>query len=443
MIDKNSKNDFETNTLAIVDQLLKKRIKNSEKIYCYARKALINYLTVLQKSKNKETVKKTIEFFNANERTLPINADKRVTSERAAFLNGFAAHYLDLDDTQANFRGHPSAVIMSALFAITTPEDELKDFLWAFIQGVEIAGKLGKLLNPRLAWQGWHTTGVIGTVAAAASLGVYKKLNKDQLINILSFAVTQASGLEAQSGSDGKPFNAGIAARNAATAFLTVRSGIKANQNPFGNDRGWLMTLASLKVEPNQLVKDWLNPAEIIEPGLWFKTFPFCSAGMASYDASENLYASGLRINDCKKILIHFPQGGDHALRYKVPKTGKEGRFSAEYIVWQILSRGSLNERLFEVSHVPQEFVQLQKIFERKHDLTNTLEDARPTEVEVILKNGSKLSRKVIYPKGSPKNEIDENTLWLNFSEQVGEASCQIQKFLKKDSSRVIKLTNM
>ncbi|MFM9745626.1 hypothetical protein ACKI2C_49580, partial [Streptomyces brasiliscabiei] len=89
-----------------------------------------------------------------------------------------------------------------------------------------------------------------------------------------------------------------------------------------------------------------------------------------SYDASENLYASGLRINDCKKILIHFPQGGDHALRYKVPKTGKEGRFSAEYIVWQILSRGSLNERLFEVSHVPQEFVQLQKIFERKHDLT-------------------------------------------------------------------------
>ncbi|MFM9746116.1 hypothetical protein ACKI2C_52045, partial [Streptomyces brasiliscabiei] len=78
--------------------------------------------------------------------------------------------------------------------------------------------------------------------------------------------------------SDGKPFNAGIAARNAATAFLTVRSGIKANQNPFGNDRGWLMTLASLKVEPNQLVKDWLNPAEIIEPGLWFKTFPFCSA---------------------------------------------------------------------------------------------------------------------------------------------------------------------
>ncbi|GAJ27510.1 MmgE/PrpD family protein [Liquorilactobacillus sucicola DSM 21376 = JCM 15457] len=440
---KNLKIDFQTNTTALVSQLLVGQEKYEQKFEVCAKRALINYLTVLQKSKDEPAVKKINESFDKSQQNFPLNAGQKITAERAAFLNGFAAHYLDLDDTQANLRGHPSAVIMSALFAVTTSKDEIKSFLWAFIQGVETAGKLGKVLNPKLAWRGWHTTGMIGTVAAAAAIGVYKRVNKKQLINTLSFAVTQASGLEVQSGSDGKPFNAGIAARNAVYAFLTAKSGINAEQDPFSNSRGWLKTIADLEIKPEQLIKNWLSPAEIEVPGLWFKTYPFCSAGMSSYDAARSLYAKGIRIDNCQKVIIDFPQEGDHALRYKLPRTGKEGRFSAEYIVWQVLSRGAVTAASFELLQVPQSFTALQTIFQRQHNLVNDSKDARPTEIKIMLKDGTKISKKVIYPEGSPRNEIDTRTLWSNFSKLNTEGSQRLRKLLDDELGKVIELIDM
>jgi 2-methylcitrate dehydratase PrpD len=423
MIVKNLESESVSNTERIVEKLLLKRTKSDEKLLLEAKRALINYLTVLSKGAEKAEVKKLFVFFKVDKASLPLTYEDNISATRAATLNGFAAHYLDLDDTQADLRGHPSAVIMSALFAVTDTKDTMDNFLWSFVQGVELAGKFGKLLNPTLAWRGWHTTGVIGTIAAAAAIGVYKQFDKNELINILSFAATQSSGLEVQSGSDGKPFNAGMAARNAVEAFLFTKIGLEANHDPFGNNRGWFKTIQKIQIDSQNIVNNWLNPAEIEEPGLWFKTHPFCSAGMSSLDAAKELYKSGVRMKDCQKVIIHFPLGGDHALRYRSPQNGKEGKFSAEYIIWQALSFGDVKDKYFEFPKVPESFKLTNILFTRENDLKNDEIEARPTKIEVILKDNSIISKTIIFPQGSPKNRKSTNELQINLRQQIKSTS--------------------
>ena len=52
-----------------------------------------------------------------NKKAWLIGQKQLVTARQAALFNGFQAHYLDYDDVHATVRGHPSSVILSALFA--------------------------------------------------------------------------------------------------------------------------------------------------------------------------------------------------------------------------------------------------------------------------------------------------------------------------------------
>lgn len=431
-------NERISNTEVITEKLLQETVKNEE--IKAAQRSLINYLTVFSKGIKQAEIKRVLDYFDVKTVNFPLMSRNTFFVERSALLNGFVSHYLDLDDTQANLRGHPGAVVFSALFAVTDEKDCLVDLYKAYVQGVELAGKFGKILNPKLAWQGWHTTSLIGTIAAAAAIGVYKKFDKKQLINLFSFAATQASGLEVQAGSDGKPFNAGIAARNAVTAYLFVKSGLTANQDPFGNNRGWFKVIQGIQLTTRGIVQGWLNPAEIIDPGLWFKTHPFCSAAMSSFDAAKDLYQRGVRLQDCQQIIIHFPVEGDHALRYKNPQTGKEGKFSAEYIVWQVLTFGDVKNDYFELTNVPDNFKENNILFTRKHDLAKKIEEARPTKIDVLLNDGSFFSSEVVFPKGSPKNRISTEELVHRLNNEIGQQSETIKNIIFNLQAKVIRI---
>lgn len=66
------------------------------------------------------------------------------SAQNAALANGTAAHALDFDDTNDSMRGHPSAPILPAVYAIGERTGATgRDVLASFAVGVEIACKLG------------------------------------------------------------------------------------------------------------------------------------------------------------------------------------------------------------------------------------------------------------------------------------------------------------
>ncbi len=107
----------------------------------------------------------------------------------------FASHYLDFDDAQANLAGHFSTVLYSALLAVLEPTDTWHEFFRAYIIGAELEGIIGSLINPAHRTQGWHSTGTVGVIGAAAAIGALRGLHGESLAQLLSLAATQSAGM--------------------------------------------------------------------------------------------------------------------------------------------------------------------------------------------------------------------------------------------------------
>ncbi|MFP9048778.1 hypothetical protein ACLI1V_17635, partial [Enterococcus faecalis] len=71
------------------------------------------------------------------------------------------------------------------------------------------------------------------------------------------------------------------------------------------------------------LLNDWGAPWRIVQPGLWFKIYPFCSAAHHAADAVRQLISEEtISAANTERIEVIFPPGGDAALTERSPKAG-------------------------------------------------------------------------------------------------------------------------
>ena len=339
-------------------------------------------------------------------------AIENVSKADKALYYGFASHYLDFDDAQANLAGHFSTVLYSALLAVLEPHDTWHDFLRAYIIGAELEGIIGSLINPAHRTQGWHSTGTVGVIGAAAAIGTLRGLHGESLAQLLSLAATQSAGMFFQSGTDGKPLHAGLAARNGVWAYeLLQHTSLKTSTKSFDPERGWFKIIGKTTVTSNDIASRWLAPGQLIDPGLWMKVHPYCSAAICGAEAAEivahRLYTSDSFLwDEIDRLTVHFPPGADAALRYTSPKTGREGQFSIEYVVYQVLAYGVVQDELFKIDSIDQSVRDYMSRIERVYDMPKVSQTERITKVTVTLKNGDTFTETVNNPKGSPNNPL-------------------------------------
>lgn len=261
-----------------------------------------------------------------------------------ALLLGYASHALDYDDFHADFRGHPSVVILPALFAWQALENaDIDDFLNAYAIGVEVAGRIGLAASQQHYALGNHNTATLGTVAAAAALARLLKLGVSNTATLLGIATTQASGLRAQFGSAVKPLHAGLAAERAVMAAQLTLAGFEGQQH--GVIEAFLAASSNGQAQPEKLIAAWGQPWRIVSPGLEYKPFPTCAGTHSAAEAARMLRQSWLEsghtlealLENVTDISVAFPPGGDIAASITVPTNGIEARFSLEYAIAAML----------------------------------------------------------------------------------------------------------
>ena len=441
-------------TQTIVNYIEQTDVTNREDLLAVARIAFLDYLASLAPAEDEQAVQDLAQFIGAdqNEATRHgelvkqgklANVDgyeSNATVKRTdkALYYGFASHYLDFDDAQANLAGHFSTVLYSALLAVLEPTDRWYEFLRAYIIGAELEGIIGSLINPAHRTQGWHSTGTVGVIGAAAAIGALRGLHGESLAQLLSLAATQSAGMFFQSGTDGKPLHAGLAARNGVWAYeLLQHTSLQTSTKPFDLERGWFKTIGNITVTSNDIASRWLAPGQLIDPGLWMKVHPYCSAAICGAEAAETvahrIYTSSSYVSkhynvspdaeeqgkrrlcatlvsslwdDIERVTVHFPPGADTALRYTAPTTGREGQFSIEYIVYQVLAYGAVQDELFKIDTIDQSVRDYMSRIERVYDLPKVSQSERITKVTVTLKNGEAFTETVNNPKGSPNNPL-------------------------------------
>ena len=174
--------------------------------------------------------------------------DGRYPMITAALANGTMAHGIDADDSGARPSwAHPGSCIVPAAYAAAEAERvDGRRLITALLAGYEVGCRVDSAAYPGLRDRGFHATGVVGTIGAAAAAGKILGLDEGQMVNAFGLAGTQAAGLDEWlfSGDMSKRLHAGKAAMNGVLAALLAREGYTGPSTVFEGKYGLLNTHA-------------------------------------------------------------------------------------------------------------------------------------------------------------------------------------------------------
>lgn len=254
----------------------------------------------------------------------------------AAFINGVAAHVLELDDGHRGAQLHLGSVIFPTALAISEAHDLTgREFLESVIVGYEVGILLGKLVNPDHRDNGFHTTGTIGTFVAGAVAAKLLKLDVDQILNTLGLCGTQAAGLleSDHGGSMGKVLHVGKAAYNGILSAYLARNGFAGSGTIFDGDEGFLRTMVLDKQEEFSLEDALRNVGNVSVRDIYFKKYPFCRHLHSSIDTALKLKASiGDEYSHIQHILVETYEVAAQHDNYH-PKNIEELKQSLPYAI--------------------------------------------------------------------------------------------------------------
>ncbi|AMD17016.1 2-methylcitrate dehydratase [Methanobrevibacter sp. YE315] len=237
--------------------------------------------------------------FNSNLQASIIGRKMKTDMLSAAFINGVAAHVLELDDGHRGAQIHLGAVIFPTALAISEAYDlSGKEFLEGVIVGYEVGILLGQIVNPEHRNKGFHTTGTIGTFIAGAVASKLLKLDEKQTLNALGLCGTQAAGLleSDHSGSMGKVLHVGKAAYNGILSALLARNGFTGSGTIFEGNEGFLKAMVlentDYDIENFSLENVLKDIGKVRVRDIYFKKYPFCRHLHSSIDTALKLKAS-------------------------------------------------------------------------------------------------------------------------------------------------------
>ena len=354
--------------------------------------------------------------------------EKKTAAPIAAWINGAAAHAMDYDDV--SMLGHPSAVLMPAILAEAEETGATgKDMVAAYIAGFEIWGELVFREQGSHRTRGWHPTGIMGTLAAAAACCVLHKLDVEQTQNALGIAASQSSGLTSNFGSMVKPFHAGHAAFAGIMAARYAMAGMVASEDSIEHASGFLSAVSEngnydCDTPADQLGTDW----HILKRKLSIKRYPVCYGTHRIIDATLALVEKEpLDANTIEKIDVHIGKVQDDMVRHRQPKTGLQGKFSFEFtvassIIAQRVGLRELNDDFVNQDDIQNIINRVERVVTDKYD--PKMENyPRHDFIDVFMKDGSKVeSEKVARPKGHAENPIKTEELWHKFDDCLSNA---------------------
>ena len=266
----------------------------------------------------------------------------------AALANGTAAHALDFDDTNFAMMGHPTAPVLSA--ALAAGELALADgraLVHAFLLGFEVETTLAEVLNPAHYEKGFHATGTLGTMGAAAAAARLLGLDATQTRTALAIAASQASGLKENFGTMTKPFHAGHAARSGVLSGLLACEGFTASEQALEGPQGYLAVLGAGKREERAL-ETLGAPWKILKTGVAVKPYPSCACTHSIIDSALELRRiHAIAPEQVEHVTVGVGASVPRILIHSNPRSGLEAKFSGEFSAAAALCEGRVGIATF------------------------------------------------------------------------------------------------
>jgi 2-methylcitrate dehydratase PrpD len=217
-----------------------------EPVRALARQCVLDYYGVALAGKDDELVAillAELDEAGGTAQASVIGHKARVPALSAALVNGAIGHALDYDDVNLAMPGHCSVAILPGLIALAEQRRSSgREVIAAFVAGYETACRIGSALRPGHYDRGFHATGTIGCLGAAAACARLLGLDAEATARALGIAGTQAAGLKSQFGTMCKPFHAGKASQNGLLAARLAARGFSSRPDLVECEQGFALT---------------------------------------------------------------------------------------------------------------------------------------------------------------------------------------------------------
>ncbi len=341
-----------------------------------------------------------------------VGRTERASPRTAALVSGAAAHALDYDDTHMRMSGHPSVPVLPALLALSETRPLTgAELVTALVVGIETETRLGALMNPDHYKSGFHATGTLGVVGAAAACARAMSLDEDRFCHALALGATQAAGLKASFGSMAKPLHAGAAAQAGLTAALLARGGFTGNLAILESGQGFAAAYhgsgrgleAITRFDHQFLIRDTL-----------FKFHAACYLTHAGIDATNALLAEGVRPQDVRGVEVKISPELLKVCAIPEPATGLEGKFSVRgTIAMALLGIDTSDRHRFSDAQVTAP----DYVAARDKVRLTTVDGQSETEATVVLDLGDR-AVEATRDSGVPAKNLDEQ--WKKLVHKFG-----------------------
>jgi 2-methylcitrate dehydratase PrpD len=302
----------------------------SEAVRHEGARSLVNWVACAVGASRHETVRRTLaalyDLSGPRDATI-LGRSERVDIFQAALLNGATSHTFDFDDTHMKTVIHPSGPVASAILALAERKPVSgRDFLHAFILGVEAECRIGLSVFPNHYDAGWHITATAGVFGAAAAAGRLLKLNEQQMVWALGTAATHACGIRETFGSMAKPLHPGIAARNGLMSALLAKKNVTSAEQGIEGRRGFAAIL-STKFDPKAITENlgrtWEISANSYKPYACGVVIHPAIDGCIQLRNEHKLKPEAIERIDLRVHPLVLELTGR-----RTPKSGLEGKFS-------------------------------------------------------------------------------------------------------------------
>lgn len=358
----------------------------------------------------------------------------RTGAASAALANGALMHALDFDDTHTVSLIHATVAVLPAALAVA---EEVGcsgfELVTAFVAGVEVVTRLGRVAPHRFHARGFHPTSVCGTFASALVASRLYRLDVDQTVNAIGIAgsLTAGSMEFLADGSSTKHLHPGWAGHAGVIAARLAANGATGPRTILEGDSGLYRAYIGSGLDIGALTWDlgstWETKAVTIKP------YPACQLSHAALDALGALGATAevaaavhFTLPEDAASIVCRPEEIKHS-----PRSAYDAKFSLQWCAAALLVDGSLTVDTFR-----PESINRPRVLALAHQISfETFDPGRPAaaagaSVELRTADGRALTAEVSESRGGATHPLDDAEVRRKFLSNAGAGHEEIAEDL-------------
>ncbi len=312
-----------------------------------------------------------------------IGHEERLPPRDAALVNGVSSHVLDFDDVHLLGPCHVTVTVLPAVLAFGEALDaDGEELITAYVAGYETACRVSAGVGREPYRRGFHATGTIGTIGAAAACARLLELGAAATARALGIAASEGAGLKCNMGTMTKSLHAGraceaglLAAQLAARGFTSSPRAIEADQG-FAAISGVAIDAAAATGEPKG---GWHLRGNL------FKHHAACWFTHSAIEGVRELIAANELPRDrIARVRVHVSEVELGACAIPAPETGLQVKFSIAHLVAMALL-GRDTTVIVDEAAVDAEVVAMRE----RVALVADGAAGKPTRIEIELDGGA------------------------------------------------------